>query len=223
VIVVLASQRDDAARALLARWSAVDLALLTPDDLSQPGWRYRPGRPDEGVAIVSGQAVETRRISGVATLLWAVGEDHLERIVPGERAFVAAEMTAFLVAWLADLPCPVVNRPTAGCLMGPNWSPEQWRLAAGRAGCRLADPSVDGAAQSTLTVVRPACLGRGHPHLRRAARRLAREAGVECLDVTFTGAGRDARFVCASLTPDVSDPAVADALLDRLRPPEAQA
>jgi hypothetical protein len=216
VILVLASRWNEAARSLVARWAAFGAALLTPDDLSEVGWLYRPGRSDEGRAIVGGRPVATNQISGVATLLCTVGEDELVRIVAAERAYVAAEMTAFLVAWLTELPCPVVNRPTPGCLMGPSWSPERWRVASIRAGCRLAKPRAGRGGGITLTVVGETCVGDGDPNLGRATRRLAREAGVECLAVTFTGPEPDAGFVAASLAPDILHPAVADAMLGRL-------
>ena len=149
MLVVVAGRHDATARAFAERHAAVGAALLTPDDLSRPGWRFALGadgpRPD-GTAVVAGRIVENGAIRGVLTRLPRVDETELPEIVPEDRAYVAAEMTAFLLAWLAALPCPVLNRPTPTCLGGPNWWTERWVHLAHRLGIparpvrHLADP-----------------------------------------------------------------------------------
>ena len=73
-------------------------------------------------------------IRGVLSLLPRVAESELTQIMPTQRPYVAAEMMAFLVAWLASLPCVVLNQPTPLNLTGPSWYPEQWVREARRAG-----------------------------------------------------------------------------------------
>jgi hypothetical protein len=53
-----------------------------------------------------------------------VGEVSVLAVDSSHRKYVAAEFNAFLLAWLSAQSCPVLNRPTASCLSGPNWQPE---------------------------------------------------------------------------------------------------
>ena len=133
MLVVLAGSHDWTARRLIEHWGA-NARLLTCRDLSRHGWRYSPGEA-AGTAIIDGESVPMDAIDGVLTRLPAVVEDELGRIVPGDRSYVAEEMTAYLAAWLSELPCPVLNRPSPAYLMGPAWTREQW-VQIGRASGR---------------------------------------------------------------------------------------
>jgi hypothetical protein len=226
VLVVVASRQDEAARSLVTRWTAHDARLLTCEDLSRPGWRYDPEASHLATAVVGGRRVRCREISGVLTRLACVGEWDLEHIAAVDRAYVAAEMTAFLLAWLSGLTCPVVNRPTPLCLSGPNWRPEQWTHAAAGLGIpirsvdrrvarRSAEVSPVGAASSptTVTVVGSRCLGTEEEILRVQARRLAEAAGVSLLGVRFGGRDGEYTFLGADLWPDPSTDEVAGGVL----------
>src|SRR5262245_49828372 len=150
-VLVVASPRDAVARRLVERWAAHGALRLGPADLSVAGWRHYVGGPPRAgaaAAVAGGRPVETAAISGVLTRLPRVAEADLAHVVAADRAYAAAEMTAFLLSWLAALTCPVLNRPTPGCLSGPSWWPEQWAAAAARVGIptrpmrRLAAPAV---------------------------------------------------------------------------------
>ena len=106
----------------------------TPADPSTSGWRYSAGKPDEGAAVLAGQIVPVSTITGVLTRLPAIHADMLPHIHAADRDYVASEMTAFLIAFLSSLPCRLLNRPTAGSLLGPAWRPEQWTRTAAKAG-----------------------------------------------------------------------------------------
>jgi hypothetical protein len=235
MLLVIAHRSDAAAQALVTRWAAVDAARLTADDLSRPGWRYRLGTVAHWRAVLAGHSVATSEISGVLTRLPAIAEQELRGIAPEERSYVAAEMTAFLRAWLSALPCPVLNRPSPTCLGGPGWRPERWTLAAASLGLpttavrRRAVPPVSGRLAADegspasgppdppsvpVTVVGERCLGTVDEALAEQAQLLARAAGADLLVVRFSGAEAGSRFVGADLWPDISDPAVADAVLD---------
>jgi hypothetical protein len=134
MLIVLSSSRDVAARSIVAAWAPWNAALCTPDDLATPGWCHRVGMPQEAVAVVAGRVVPASAIRGVLTRLWSVQPNDLPHIAAEDRAYVAAEATAFLMSFLAALPCRVLNRPTAGSLCGPAWQPEQWIRTAARAG-----------------------------------------------------------------------------------------
>lgn len=231
MLLILSHERDQIAGALAARCAGDDARVVTCRDLTSGGWRYDPRDPAAARAVVGGRAVHAREIKGVLVRLPAITADYLPHIAAADRGYVAAELTAFLTAWLSGAPFPVLNRPTPTCLMGPNWRREQWLHAAWRAGMRVVEtaysvkpsssPEVPGetafADGATVNVVGDRCLGRADEKLAAQARRLAAEAGAELLAVEFSSPAADARFVGAYLGPDVSRPDVADALLENFK------
>jgi hypothetical protein len=228
VLVVVAGASDKKARDLAKRWAPHGGAVLTCEDLSVAGWRHHLGDPEGSEVVVDGQAVAAREITGVLTRLPYVTENELVRIAREDRAYVAAEMTAFLHFWLSGLPCPVLNRPTPVSLTGPGWRREQWVYVAARLGIPV-EPLVwhldrdagvpekeeSAAADTTVTVVGSRCLGSADHTLVSQARRLAGAAGVELLAVNFRVTEAGFRFHSASSSwADVSSPEVADAILE---------
>jgi len=243
LIVIVASRWDDSARALAGRWAGCDARVMTPRDLSRPGWRQRfgsSGRIGDGTGstlVVDGRIEPQDRVAGVLTRLAGVAEQELGHIEPADRAYVAAEMTAFLLGWLASLTCPVVNRPTPACLTGPGWGRERWALLAARSGM-LVEPIRSGTFSGTcsrtsavgtagqpdpgpdacsVTVAGESCFSEADPQLREQARRLARLAGVEVLGVRFTSpASSSARFLGVDLQPEITGEPEARAVLETL-------
>ncbi|MEJ7809756.1 MAG: hypothetical protein WKG32_04990 [Gemmatimonadaceae bacterium] len=234
--VLLASAADEVALGLPARLSRPDIVVVTPADLSQPGWYFRPGAGGSAI-VAEGQVLGSEQIAAVVTRLPWVSESELPQIVPADRAYVAAEMHAFLVAWLSELACPVANRPSPNCLCGPFWRHERWVAEAARAGLVVvrARRSVDahGAQDAqdaqgaparlqrviSITVVGKRCFGEGDEALREHALSLARATGVETLTVHFGDAGAGLRFLTANPWPCLEDDEVASALLDHLVAP----
>jgi hypothetical protein len=214
VLVLVASARDPAARALAGRWSEVDARLLTPADMSRRGWRFDPAAPEEGTAVIAGRPTPVAAMEGVLTRLPTIFEADLPHIVGPDRAYVAQEMSAFMLAWLSSLHCPVVNRPVPPSLAGPGWRHRRWLQAAEEAGLRPARDDDEG---RTLTVVGGECVGAAEPELAEQAARLAAAAAVDLLAVRVAGAGPAAQFLAADPWPDPSYPAVADALLTYFR------
>jgi hypothetical protein len=223
MLVVLASRHDQACRRLVAGWAG-HASLLTCQDLSARGWRYYSGG-EAGASVLGGRLAPVGEIEGVLTRLPHVDESELGNIVPGDRGYVAAEMTAFLAAWLSDLRCPVLNRPTAVCLMGPHWRREKWVLTAARLGipvvtaCRSVPAAThDGEADLpgrsiTLHVVGQRCVGHADESLRGWAVALAEAAGVGMLRARFTAAEAGPAFLDADYWVDIADPAVSEAML----------
>src|SRR5215213_1620310 len=119
-------------------------------------------------------------------------------------------MSAFLASWRSALKSPVLHRPAATCLAGPNWQPEEWTHRAARLripvrpierrselGVEPAPPpSAEG--QVKVTVVGARCLGAKDETLRRHALRLAEHARTGLLDVHFDGDDARASFVGVS-------------------------
>ncbi len=229
-LVILANSWDIAAGALAERWASHGACLLTPRDLSVAGWYYPAGDTCTARAIIAGHPHNVCDISAVVTRLPWVFERDLGHIVPSDRAYVAAEMNAFLLAWLAELPCSVLNRPTPTCLSGPYWRQEKWIQTAARLGisvrpvhryCALGVPgpeSPDSPTESiAVTIVGRWSSDSVDPVLVQQARCLADAAGVEMLVAYFNDCKPGSYFLGASLWPDIADAAVADAMLTYLR------
>ncbi len=221
MLVILASQHDQPCRELAADW-ADDATVLTCADLSVAGWQYRPGG-EGGMSVVGGRTTEARQIDGVLTRLPYVTDDELGGIVPDDRGYVAAEMTAFLAAWLTDLPCPVLNRPTPVCLTGPYLRKEKWIATATRLGIPVATAyrSVPGLINNglwpgaiTVNVIGRRCIGPADEALYRSARALAEATAVDILRVRFASGEADSSFIEADYWVDVTDPEVSAAILE---------
>lgn len=223
-LVVVAGELDEEARALPARLPHLDVRLLTPADLSCAGWEFRPGGI-EGVAVVGGRLLASEELDAVLVRLPWVREEEMVRIDAADRAYAAAEMSAFLLAWLSSLRCPVVNRPSTTCLCGPLWRPQRWTIAAAAVGLPVeavkwvadagagGEPPAPGESAVIATVVGERCLGAEDAGLVARLCTLARLAGAEVLTVGLSDATANARFVTASPWPDLSDGAILDAVV----------
>lgn len=229
VVVIFANRQDAGARSLVDRWSP-HAALLTCEDLSVAGWRHTSDQRAGDRAVIAGRLVAREEIAG-ALIRWpAVFGWELHHILAEDREYVAAEMTAFLRAWLTRLRCPVLNRPSTASLIGPSWRPEQWVRAAAELGIpvrplrrHLAFPgepapplAVEGGF-TTVTILGEACFGQVDPILKDRARSLATAAGVSLLDVYFSGPEADAEMLSADLLPSLDAEEKAGAVYELLR------
>ena len=129
MLLIVAQRNDLAARSLAERWRSRGAALLTARDLSMPGWKFDLPAQGPSRLIAEGRPFSSSQIAGVLTRLSAVPATELDHVAAEDRAYVSSEMTAFLLAWLSSLPCPVLNRPDT---QRPLWA----RLAN-----RAVDPS----------------------------------------------------------------------------------
>lgn len=224
-ILVVANCGDLHAKELVKRWSYQGACLLTPENLSVEGWRYHTGDIDNGIAIANGLPLISHDILGVLTRMHCVHEDDLRHIIPTDRAYVAAEMSAFLLAWLFALKCPVLNRPTPTSLSGPYWRHEKWIFTAARLGipvapsCRTAifqanqilTPESGGV---TVTIVGSKHFGQVDPILVEQAHSLAKAVGVDLLSIRFSGHEPGSFFMSASLDAGIVNEDKAVAILE---------
>lgn len=220
MFVIVASRYDKEAQALVKRWSDRDVRLLTCGDLSLSGWRHHPTYPQESVAVISGETIPVGQITGVLSRLPGVHDYEIPQIMPTDRPYVAAEMTAFLSAWLNHLQCPVLNRPAATCLLGPNWRSQQWTHTAARLGIPVcaapqkialhAVTAKDQADSVAVTVIGNCTLGEVDPRLAQQTQQLAKAAQVNLLTVRFRRSG--ATFLSAELWADLSSEAITAAI-----------
>jgi hypothetical protein len=226
MLLIVASRDDWAAQSLADRWGKLDAHVLTTHDLSRPGWTVRFGAPDDGTAIVGGRRVGMGEVRGVLVRLSAVTARELPFVVPEDRDYAAAEMTAFLRCWLTGLRCPVLNRPSPQSLSGPGWGPAQWvHVAAGlgipvrsfRQRAALGEdfpiePPYTVQDAVTITVIGSRSFGECSGGLADQARALAAAAGVEWLAVRFAGRDPGATFLDVDPAPGVESEDQADAL-----------
>lgn len=226
MIAIVAREHDETARSLVDRWHQHQAALLSPRDLSRRGWRHHPDRPEQGHAVVSGNVVPVAEIRAVVTLLAAVQSHDVAHIVTADRAYVASEMRAFLLAWLDALPCRMLNRPTPVSLIGCGWHPEQWALAAATLGIPtmpLPDPTRDVPADDetiAVTYVGGETLDAPSPRVAAWVGRLASVAQTGTLVARFCG-GLRPRLASVTVVPDLARPDVADAALRWVHPVRA--
>lgn len=228
-ILVVAGRHDEAADDLAADLGPRALRVR-PADLSLPGWTYRVDPARRAGAVAAGRFT-TGDLGGVVTCLPCVLPADLPHVLARDRDYVAAEMTAFLRAWLADLACPVVNPPTALCLSGPALSPPEWVLLCAGLGFRVAPQPlrVEGAAGvrgGCRVVVCGASTTATEPcadELPATARRLAAAVRAHWLAVVFADLDAGAAIVGVDGRPDLRDPDVRAGLVSSLCSPEVTA
>jgi hypothetical protein len=234
VRLILAHRHDVAARELAACWGD-DAILLTPADLHAE--RLFLTVDERGRA--QAELRSRRRVTAVLSRLGRVGPGDLDHVDPQDLTYAAAELDAFLRAWLLAWAGPVVNRPTATCLNGPGWRPEQWAVAATAVGLAVrpvrrlvgtaaTSPSPPAAVPGVAACVEPngdpervavvgdRCFGPVPGDLGRRLCALARIADCPLIEVMVDS---DGTVFHAGAWPDVSAPDIADALvpiLDRV-------
>jgi hypothetical protein len=229
MLLILASRHDPHAVRLVRRWRRAAAHLLTCADFSRPGWEFHSGEPNRGRLVVHGRRRWARDVRGVLVRLPVVTAADLPHIDAEDREYVAAELMALLVAFLCELPCPVINRPTPLLLTGPAWTADRWRCEAKRLGMaigpqrrtiELGSLSQEGCAPlpvaETVTVVGENCFGSEQAQIREFAQHLARQAGVSLLRTRFARQRTRLVFIDADLTPTLEDPEVEGAVLRSL-------
>jgi hypothetical protein len=211
VIAVLASRLDPESRSVVDAWASAGAALLSAEDLVSPGWTFSVGDPRSGTAVVDGRRISTADISAVLTRRPSVLPEELGRIHPADRAYVAAETNAFLVAWLSALPCTVVNRPTTTSLCGPAWDKLHWQCAAARIGVPWSDAD-DTSDAHEVVVCGERCVFARDAREGAMATALSRAAGTDLLGVRFQREGISG----VTVAPSLADAEVRACLLEHL-------
>lgn len=207
MILVLASRFDAEAAATAARLGGDGVALVTCDDLSAPGWNLHIGDGGEAVATAP------HGVDGVIVRLQHVLPVELPRVHDDDREYVAAEMQAFLAAWLHALGDRVLNPPSAVDLCGLPWRRPRWLRVAAALGVPACGQEWPEQATS-VTVVRGHTVQGGDAAHAEAAERLARHTGMGLLRATFDGASAAPRLARVDLWPDLADVRVLDAVVD---------
>ena len=161
-------------------------------DLSSAGWQYVVGRPDLATAYASSHVLTADRITAVLCRISSVLPQDIQHVHADDRAFAAAEMNAFLRAWLAQFKGARCNEPNSTSLAGPAWHPMRWRWLAAQLGVPSVAASFsapdDGVASRglvTALVAGDQVIGTQDPTLVRHSLRIARAVHSALLAVRF--------------------------------------
>ncbi len=230
MILIFSNRSDHAARDSVLRAGQTDLVWSTPRELSSAGWVHQLGTRPRWQASVGAGLLDAARVRAVVTRASAVLDDDLPHIAADERGYVAMEMHAFMLGWLASLPSAVVNRPRESSLSGPAWRREQWLQLAARADIPIVQPRRNTHSDMNWLEAEPrsihahpwALAGRAYdaptPELADWTLRLAEVAQLELVHARFVQrAGLGWALTAASATPALERPGVLERLLVELR------
>ena len=135
--LLLGSSADSCCAGVLARLAARGLpAHVVPSPLASPAqlvWRL----DDDGLRSELALNDETLEIRGV--LVRGTGRLDPAGWAPEDHAYAQAEMLAASLAWLAGLPCPVINRPSAALWYRARASLVDWLPLLRRCGLPVPD------------------------------------------------------------------------------------
>ena len=230
MLIVVAHRMDQTAEMVVGAWNRPDTVIMRPSDLAAGDFSYRPGQVLDSVFRAGSRLVAAHDVTGVLVRVPWVLDDDLLTIRPGEREYVAAEMSAVLLSWLTELPARVINQPTPSCLCGPAWSQERWLGEADALGlpvaatCRDVGPlgfhsSPSARARPTageqlrFTVVGGTALAAPTREWARWGCRLARRACCDLLACDLVRCDGQLILTAVDVWPDVTTPVVAAALL----------
>lgn len=212
-IAVLAHAGDTLARELVERWPDGAARLLTPVTLAS--WDCRVAFDRNGA--FAGPPSGAGDVAGVLSLMSEVLPTDLPHVAAEERAYVAAETTAFLGAWLRATACPKLNPPSFTSLRG-ELHPLSWRAHALRCGVRVAafDPAADAAGENAEDIVVVGIVGdcvdgADDAAARTWARAIARSARLPMASVGFVRDAGGLTFRHALAVADLSAPRLLDA------------
>jgi len=221
VIVVVASELDSLAQQLVETWPGKHAFLMTPRDLCSEGWHIKLGRIADGCFVAGGNRLPVRDLRGILNLISYVSEYELITIESASRRYVAAELTAFLFYLLTAIKCPVVNRPTANNLTGPDWRPEQWAQACRTVGIPIKKiqrnsrgslvAQTSGEMLCSISAIGNNCVGDTAAYAANVIA-LANLANTTFLTVTFVEYEGNKVFHSAHLVPDLRDQNLARAI-----------
>ena len=135
--------------------------------------------------------IDESMISGVINRVTRLPETHLRNVVPEDRDYIRQELLAVATSWLAGLDCPVVPRPTAVSLSGPQFHPFVWAYYAIDSGFapvekKSCSHQLDCRDYGNTIVVGERVFGSAVPEsIGRACIRLARFCGYSVLQIQW--------------------------------------
>jgi len=124
MILILADAHDAGAlwlRATLTPLVAMPLVVLTPARLvyARTIMHHMDSSGTHSCFdFGDGTSLHSSSIRGVVNRMSGAPTDHFSSAEPRERLYAASELQAFLLGWLASLPCPLLNPPAPESLAG---------------------------------------------------------------------------------------------------------
>ena len=228
MILVACSVVDDAAAKLAEEIRGFAAAsVLTCRELALLKCAIRCPEVTASVITVDGRSVTANELRGVVNLLPAIFPDELYFYGETEREYQAAEFHALLTYFLAALPCPVVNRPTAMSLTGPYLGRTAWYHVAKNVGVPVAEVRLNSEewGKSGEAIGEPTEIVCLQGEVLRAdgstaaeyAAKIAAAARVEYLRATFVPGNREPALFSVSTVPNLRDAATRNGLLQLCR------
>jgi hypothetical protein len=215
MILVAAARGDATARSFVSRHSSQSI-LLSPVDLSLGGWRYHPGHAADSTLVASGKSIHAGEVTGILNRLTWVLPSELLDIKAEDRMYASAEMTAFLISWLSEAPCRVLNRPATVGQSGASWPSEKWIATAAQLGVpvrpmlrhatrqpEMPMPMVSHDHCVSTTVVGDCCVGEVDQSLRGQARCLSQAARLNLFSLHYSSPRPHALFLHADVMPNI--------------------
>lgn len=213
MIIVLGARHDPVATTLVAAWQGA--TLCSAEDLCAPGWVW-PLAGNDGARrwVVQGRAVADSAVRGVFVARSAVHAAELHATHPRDRAYLAAELTAFVTHLLASTAARVSTPVVDGAFGDATLRPERWMPLAARFGLAPAALRLQSAARTAaptwkawpVDVVGRACFGAGAERLaaprREGAAQLIAALGLTWARLIFDGSSR-LRLIGTQAAPDV--------------------
>ncbi|HYV95207.1 MAG TPA: hypothetical protein VE978_25760 [Chitinophagales bacterium] len=225
MVLVIASILDEAAASLVNKFTRGAASLLTSMDLSRKDTDILFHQIEKGSIVASGKKIQLGNISGVLTLIPNIYPMELVQINKEDRSYVASEMNAFMLWFLSQLKCPVLNPPSPTCLNGQLWRLEYWmKLAQQQAIPTLSLKRSNTRSYTTntlknedyarITVIGRKCIGTKNAVLQNYSLRLAEVTNLNLLQVGFKrNFDGEWKFAHASQFPDINDKKVAAAII----------
>jgi hypothetical protein len=181
--VLVVARDDDPIVAALKRRAGRRVLHARPEDFSRAGWRYVSNRPDLASAFAAGRSVAASECAAVLCRIPAVISSDLPHVEPEDRHYAAAEITAFLHAWLLQFRGMCCNGPTWMSLTGPGWHLLQMANIVARLGIPVTARSSDCA--TTCIVAGNDVFETHDPVLIDYSNRIARECRSHLLAIRF--------------------------------------
>jgi hypothetical protein len=220
-IWVVAAAGDPAAGRLLEQWPPGVARAMTPATIAACAWQWSLGADGTVAWQVRDALGAPPGVRGIVNLLEQVRPCDLPQFQPAERSYVAAELTAFLHAWLHTLDCRKLNPPSLSTLNG-ELSELTWRAQAMRCGMLVTAYSTDDGlcasseqpadATITVSVIGRRTVGMRHARLLDAALALRECTRLPMLQLTCRDTPEGLVFCRATVRPDFSDETVSDAV-----------
>ena len=232
MILMLTRAGDADAGRVRSSPAGAGIVLLRPQDILRPGWSLAlTPSPALGCAI-DGRAFTGGAVRGVITWLSHIPVEDCLGLQVEDRSYAAAELEAFLSAWLRHLGAPKLNPPSFRALNGDPEHPLRWKAHAWASGLRTVDhpgpadrtdpvdapeapasaevgaahpvpaPSPAQTRRLRVTVVGDHVAGTDDPQVRTLARDFSRRCGLPLLGIDLVRDAEGLVFAGATCRPD---------------------